>query len=457
MAKNKKNDLGDKVFDYISDKLFKLTVELLKLLWKVFKKGCSNVATIRTILKSKEKYFLLISLIVPIILIWVYKLHPETYILCLNYFWLKGIGQIIKDTIQDIKKSLVSRKYKKISEMFDNKVKVIAVKEDTIILNSFVPYQDIEKQKHRIEHFFNKKIISINPKKGNFRHITIKTEIYTKKKLKEKYRLSEYIKTIDVSKFKIPFLLGVDIFENIIIGDLKKIKHMLISGEIGAGKSTIENGIIQSLMYFNNNIAFFLIDFKRVGLNVYRKFKNCFFVKEHQDFLDLLEKINKEMDARYEKLEGQELEDIEQYNIKNPSDNIPYIVMVIDEIADIKLSMTVNNDRIEELLRRIMNMGRASGIHVIAATQRPSGLQLSTEIRAALISKVSFAIQETTTQKMTGVMNTENLGLGEFMTSNMGLNGSVVKGFYVDRLKENKVFNELKNMLGGVNLDKNNS
>jgi len=129
-------------------------------------------------------------------------------------------------------------------------------------------------------------------------------------------------------------------------------------------------------------------------------------------------------------------------------------VMVIDEIADIKLSIEVNNDRIEELLRRLMNMGRAAGIYTIAATQRPSGVQLSTEIRAALIAKLSFAIQEQTTQKMTGVSDTQDLGVGEFKTCNMGIGTQILKGFYIDRMKSNKTYVDLKEKLGGVNLVK---
>jgi DNA segregation ATPase FtsK/SpoIIIE-like protein len=321
--------------------------------------------------------------------------------------------------------------------------------EEYIILNSFIPLQEIEKQKYKIEHYYNKHIASITNKKDNLRLITIKFKNNTSINLKAKHHLSKYIKKADIKGYELPFMLGINKDGNIIIADLKKTKHILISGEVGSGKSTIENSIIQSLMYFNNNIAFCLIDFKRVGLSIYKNFNNCYFCKEHKKFLELLEKLNVEMDSRYEKIENQELENLTQLNkINNTS--IPFIVMVIDEIADIKLSIEVNNDRIEELLRRLMNMGRAAGIYTIAATQRPSGVQLSTEIRAALIAKLSFAIQEQTTQKMTGVSDTQDLGVGEFKTCNMGIGTQILKGFYIDRMKSNKTYVDLKEVLGNA-------
>jgi len=457
---NKKN--GDELYYIITDQLFtiliilfKNTFKLCKLLAIIIINTFMEVPKIRNFHKT-EKYVFSIITIISLSYI-LYKILFDSWplisiILILNYLFFKCLYRMILDVILNFKLLNKFKKYKGFNEIFDNKVAIININHDEIILNSFIPIQDIEKKKYQIEHYFNKRISSISSKKGNLRVIIIKFNNYSNIKLKDKYKLVSYIKTIDISKYEIPFLFGVDKDENIIIGDLKKTKHMLISGEIGAGKSTLENCIIQSLMYFNN-IAFVLVDFKIVGLNPYKYFNNCFFTYSHKVFLDTLEKINYEMDTRYKLLETQFIEDIGQWNKLNDSEDIPSIVIVIDEIADIKISLEVDNNRIEELLRRIMNMGRAAGIYIIAATQRPSGVQLSTEIRAALVSKISFAIQEPTTQKMTGVLDTQDLRTGEFKTSNMLLGTKVLKGFYVDRFENKQVFEELESKFSDRRID----
>jgi hypothetical protein len=93
------DNLMDKLFEY----LFKLLAKLLKLFWKVFKKGFSNIQTIKKTLTSKEKYLLIISLIIPVIFIWMYKLHPRLFFLCVNYPWTKAVLQVVKKEIQNYK------------------------------------------------------------------------------------------------------------------------------------------------------------------------------------------------------------------------------------------------------------------------------------------------------------------------------------------------------------------
>lgn len=457
---DKKN--GDELYYIITDLVLNLLIILFKNTYKVCKlfvlvliKTFMEVPKIRNF-PLIEKYVFSSFTIISFFYV-LYKILFDSWplisiILILNYLFFKCLYGMILDVILNFKLLNKFKKYKGFNEMFNNKVVIIDINSDEVILHSFIPIQEIEKKKYEIEHYFNKNISSISSKKGNLRVIIIKFNNYSNIKLKSEYKLINYIKTIDISKYEIPFLLGVDKDENIIIGDLKKTKHMLISGEIGAGKSTLENCIIQSLMYFNN-IAFVLIDFKIVGLNPYKYFKNCFFTYSHKIFLETLEKINIEMNNRYKLLETQFIEDIGQWNKMNDSEDIPSIVIVIDEIADIKLSMEVDNNRIEELLRRIMNMGRAAGIYIIAATQRPSGVQLSTEIRAALVSKISFAIQEPTTQKMTGVLDTQDLKTGEFKTANMLLGTKLLKGFYVDRFENKQVFEKLESKFSDRRID----
>jgi len=448
MAKNKKNDLGDKVFDYISDKLFKLTVELLKLLWKVFKKGCSNVATIRTILKSKEKYLFLSTLIISIIYIWMRKSHPGYYILSINYFWIKGCCQIIQESYRDIR---FSKKYKNFYEKFDNKIKVVAVESSKLIIHSqSIGLSTFQKRKEELELYFNRRIDNIYNQ--NVRTIVIEFRNGSNK-LKGKYKLSNVIKTIDISKYKIPFLLGVNRTGKHIIADLKKTKHIQISGETGGGKTTLEHVIIQSLMYLNNNIVFILTDFKILGFCVYKKFSNCLFVRNQTQFLDILRQLNKEMMARIEKMEKLEMEEIEQYN-EISSEKLPYIVLLVDEIADLKNADDKEEvTESEQLLRRIINMARATGIYVIAATQKPSKDQFDTNTKAQLTTKISFKVLDRFTQDQTGIKGTENLGEGQFKLLYES-EEMIIKGYWVDRLKSWEVFNELLLIKGGNEIDK---
>jgi len=446
----------DNLYYAITDSIFtiliiivKIFFKLIKLTFIIIKKTMSNILSVRHGLSRYQKYVLIIITSISLIYV-LYNLIFNSWpyislILIFNYFIFKSILDVFMDAIH----LRVFKRNKFINELFGNKVQIMEAAEEYIILNSFIPIQEIEKQKYKLEHYYNKHIASITNDKSNLRLITIRFKNNTCINLQAKHDLSRYIKQADIKDYELPFMLGINKEGNVIIADLKKTKHILISGEVGSGKSTIENSIIQSLMYFNNNIGFCLVDFKRVGLSIYKNFKNCYFCKEHKSFLELLEKLNFEMDSRYELIEQYELENLTQLNkIKNFQ--IPFIVMVIDEIADIKLSMEVDNNKIEDLLRRLMNMGRAAGIYTIAATQRPSGVQLSTEIRAALIAKISFAIQEQTTQKMTGVYDTQDLGVGEFKTCNMGFGNQTLKGFYIDRMKSNKTYVDLKEVLGNA-------
>ena len=429
------------------DKLFYEWVELVYKISKVIiKKMWGNILDTPSMLKNKKELILFLTVnIITFTYLLISKSHWILFILAFFiYYFLKAICQSIKDMIIAVKEELTGRKYKGISELFDKKVKVIRIEDNKVILNSFIPYQEIEKKKAILEHYFNNSIEQIKRNPNNFRHVTI--YLKTKQQFKKSYPLSKYIK--EAKKMgKIPFMLGMGKGNKITVMDLTAIHHFIISGGSGGGKSTLLNAIIQSLMYFNNNICYIFVDFKRVSLNIYKKFTNSIFIKTHDIFLDYLEKIYKEMNDRYDLIESAELEDIWQYN-KQYNADIPIIIMVIDEIANLKESSDNKvNDRIEMLLRQILNMGRAAGIHLIVATQRPAGVQLSTEVRAGLLGKISFNVQEIETQKMTGVKNTQDLGQGEFKTSNMGLNGQVFKGFWTDRVKEWAVFEELKNML----------
>jgi hypothetical protein len=444
MAKN----LVDKTIDYVLEKLGQLCLKILKLAWKIFKKGCSNVIIIKTILKTKEKYILLLSIIISVIFIWMQKLHPGYYIFSISYFWIKGCCQIVKKFYVEQK---FLKKYKNFYDKFDNKIKVVAATHSTLTIHSqSIGLSSFQKRKEEMELYFNRRIDNIYNR--NVRTIVIEFRNGSNK-LKGKYKLIDVIKTIDTSKYKIPFLLGVNRTGKHIIADLKKTKHIQISGETGGGKTTLEHVIIQSMMYLNNNISFILTDFKILGFCVYKKFSNCLFVRNQTQFLDILRQLNKEMMSRIEKMEKLEMEEIEQYN-EISSEKLPYIVLLVDEIADLKNAD--NKEEVtesEQLLRRIINMARATGIYVIAATQKPSKDQFDTNTKAQLTTKISFKVLDRFTQDQTGIKGTENLGEGQFKLLYEG-EEMIIKGYWVDRLKSWEVFNKLLLVKGGNEIDK---
>lgn len=407
------------------------------------KKMWANIFSIGSLNKF-EKIFLIMS-IVLIIIIALYQKEKAYLIFVPIYFYIKTIYQIAKMKLNIFR-------YKDLSAIFSEKVHVIDVSKDEIVLNSFIPVTDIRNKKERLQIFFNRKIDSIENNKKSFRIVTIRFGEGSKssssnKILKKTYNLIDYIKTAPIKKENIPMLLGIDEFGKLVVSDLRQLRHMLISGEMGEGKSTLLHSIIQSLMWYNDNLAFFLIDFKRVTMTVYKNFNNCVFCKTRSHFYEILEYLDNEMDKRYDEFERLEIDNIDYFN-RISSSKLPKIILVIDEIADIKFGDETN--KTEEILRRLVLMGRAAGIHVITATQRPSGVQLSTEVRAGLTSKISFSVFDKRTQDMTGVSGTENLGTGEFLTSHIrGLTG-IIKGLYVDKEKSWEVFNELKEIKGGI-------
>lgn len=414
----------------IEDRFNSVLLALIKKIW-------FNIINIKS--QGKRENVILCVCIFSVLAFLLYHNQKNVFVYIIfapAYIYVKSIFQVLASKLK-------TWKYRDLARILNDKVQVIEVDNCKIKLNSYVTVESIRKKKDELEHFFNRGIGSIEKHKKSFRIVTIKFEDEESYEIKKIYPLYNYIKTAPVKKEILPFLFGVNERGRIIVADLKKLKHILISGEMGGGKSTLLHCIIQTLMWYSANVSFFLIDFKRVGLTSYKNFNNCVFIKEYKKFFETLQFLNKEMDNRYDKLEEFEFDNIESYNNQS-STKFPSIVIVIDEIADIKLSNDIDNTKVEEILRRLINMGRAAGIHVIAATQRPSGVQLSTEVRAGLISKISFAVEGKETQKMTGVPDTQNLKTGEFKISHIRLPGEIFKGFYVDKEKSNKSFEELK-------------
>ncbi len=211
---------------------------------------------------------------------------------------------------------------------------------------------------------------------------------------------------LQVEKFKnttmkLPIVLGKTIANEVFIADLAAMPHLLIAGATGAGKSVCINVIISSLLYAcsPDKVKFVLIDPKRVELFQYQFLKNHFLVRfpniEEQIITDpqkavyALKCVVKEMEIRYETLEKAGVRNISDYNRRIPEEALPYLVVVIDELADL---MITAGKEVEEPITRIAQLARAVGIHLIVATQRPSVDVITGIIKANFPSRIAFQV-----------------------------------------------------------------
>ncbi len=187
--------------------------------------------------------------------------------------------------------------------------------------------------------------------------------------------------------------LGKDITGRPIYGDLGKMPHLLVAGATGSGKSVCLNCIIASLLVSAtpDQVQMVMIDPKRVELSVYNgipHLKNPVITDPRMAAGALFE-MTKEMDQRYERFAKAGVRKIEEWNAKFPNDKLPYIVIVIDELADL---MLVAPGKVETLICRLAQLARATGIHLIVATQRPSVDVITGIIKANIPSRIAFAV-----------------------------------------------------------------
>ncbi|QAY65651.1 FtsK/SpoIIIE family DNA translocase [Paenibacillus protaetiae] len=196
------------------------------------------------------------------------------------------------------------------------------------------------------------------------------------------------------SKLSIAF--GKDIAGTPIIGNLAKMPHLLVAGATGSGKSVCINGIITSILYKAkpDEVKFLMVDPKMVELNMYNGIPHLLapVVTNPRRASMALKKIVVEMEKRYELFSKSGTRNIEGYNtlmVDNPSAVLPYIVVIVDELADL---MMVAAGDVEDSIARLAQMARAAGIHLIIATQRPSVDVITGVIKANIPSRIAFGV-----------------------------------------------------------------
>jgi S-DNA-T family DNA segregation ATPase FtsK/SpoIIIE len=198
------------------------------------------------------------------------------------------------------------------------------------------------------------------------------------------------------SPSKLSIALGRDISGQPIVGNLARMPHLLVAGATGSGKSVCINSIITSILFKAkpDEVKFLMIDPKMVELNVYNGIPHLMapVVTDPKRASLALKKVVVEMEKRYELFSKSGTRNIEGYNslmASNPANMLPYIVVIVDELAD--LMMVAAND-VEDAIIRLAQMARAAGIHLIIATQRPSVDVITGVIKANIPSRIAFSV-----------------------------------------------------------------
>ncbi len=243
--------------------------------------------------------------------------------------------------------------------------------------------------------------------------------------LKEILQSSEF----QNGKYKLPIALGIDIGGKPIIADLSELPHLLIAGATGSGKSVCINNIILSIIYKLNpeTVKFIMIDPKRVELNIYNGIPHLLIpiITDASQAIKVLNWAISEMEKRFKIFAESGVRNLDGYNeyvrnINNGTNSLPCIIIVIDELADLMLSSPV---KAEESLCRLAQMTRATGIHLIIATQRPSVDIITGSIKVNFPSRIAFAVStQVDSRTILDINGAEKLlGNGDMLFSPVGV------------------------------------
>lgn len=225
--------------------------------------------------------------------------------------------------------------------------------------------------------------------------------------------------------------LGKDIVGQSFVTDLKKLPHLLIAGTTGSGKSVGINAMLLSLLYRNSpqTLRLIMIDPKMLEFSIYNDIPHLLtpVITDHKKAVTALANLVSEMERRYKTMANTHTKNIENYNQKAISKNMeimPYIVVIIDELADL---MMVSGKDVEFYIARLAQMARASGIHLLVATQRPSVNVVTGLIKANLPSRISYRVgQKIDSKVILDQMGAESLlGRGDMLFTPPGSPGVI--------------------------------
>lgn len=195
------------------------------------------------------------------------------------------------------------------------------------------------------------------------------------------------------AKSKLTVALGLDVSGNPIAVDIAKMPHVLVAGTTGSGKSVLINAFISSLLFRASpqEVRLILIDPKRVEFTVYNGIPHLLtpVIVESEKILSALKWAMAEMDKRYKIFAERGVRNIDSYNELSGFQALPYIVIIIDELADLMMFAPVD---VEDAIARLAQMARATGIHLVIATQRPSVNVITGLIKANVPCRIAFSV-----------------------------------------------------------------
>jgi DNA segregation ATPase FtsK/SpoIIIE, S-DNA-T family len=193
---------------------------------------------------------------------------------------------------------------------------------------------------------------------------------------------------------KLPFIAGLDMHNEIMMKCLTKAPHLMVTGQTGSGKSVFLTAMLITLILFNDpsELLLYLVDPKKVELNMFQEIPHVQeIITDMKDADRLLYSLTIEMDKRYDEFSKVGCRNITGYNDKSAS-KMPYIVLVIDEMADLMIQFP----NVDEHIQRLGQKARGCGIHLVIATQRPSVDVITGLIKANIPSRISFSLQSST-------------------------------------------------------------
>lgn len=193
---------------------------------------------------------------------------------------------------------------------------------------------------------------------------------------------------------RLTLALGKDIFGNPVVSDLAKMPHLLVAGATGSGKSVSINSMVMSILYKASpkEVKMLMIDPKLLELSAYEGIPHLIspVITNPKEAAEALRKMVFEMENRYRLLAQKSTKNIENYNkVVSEEEQLPYIVIFIDELADL---MFASANEVEDAIARLAQMARASGIHLVLATQRPSVDVITGVIKANFPARISFQV-----------------------------------------------------------------
>ncbi len=244
------------------------------------------------------------------------------------------------------------------------------------------------------------------------------------------------------------FILGRDVSGEPIVGDIDKMPHLLIAGSTGSGKSVAIHSLIISLLYKNSPdiLKLILIDPKRVELTIYNEIPHLVtpVITDGKKALGVFRWAIDEMEHRYEKLQAAGARDIKSYNKSHSNEPLSYLLIIVDELADL---MAAYGRDIESSIVRLAQMARATGIHLVLSTQRPSvevitGL-IKANITCRMALQVASQVDSRTILDMAGAEKLLGGGDMLFISSDLS-KPKRIQGAYISEEEMNKVANFIR-------------